>query len=70
MNNKHTRLSNVDELEVIQVVRVKSIVGEGTKAEPVRQITEYFSLEGVRLARIDFDDHPEEIHKWEGDSTK
>jgi hypothetical protein len=62
----HERLSNVDEVQVIKVVRVRSLVGEGTKKSPGRQITEYFGLEGERLARVDtfLDDDPEEIHKW------
>ena len=53
---KHTRLSNVDEVKVIRVVEVKSIIGEGTKESPIRQITEYFSLDGERIARTDYQD--------------
>lgn len=47
------RLSNVDEARVIEVVEVKSIVGEGIDGSPIRQITEYFSKEGELLARRD-----------------
>lgn len=48
------RLSNVDEVKVIQVVEVKSLVGEGDgKGTPIRQIAEYFSVEGELLARRD-----------------
>lgn len=48
------RLSNVDEVLVIQVVKVKSLVGEGDEeGSPKRHITEYFSLDGELLARRD-----------------
>ena len=61
---KHQRLSFVDEVKMIEVIEVKSIVGDGTKEYPITQIVEYFTPDGKRLARINFDDHPEEIHKW------
>lgn len=48
------RLSNVDEVKVIEVVQVNSIVGVGDgEGTPIRQITEYFSKEGSLLARRD-----------------
>ena len=48
------RLSNVDECQVMQVIQIKSLVGEGSpEGSPMRQIVEYFSLEGERLARVD-----------------
>ena len=64
---KHTRLSNVDGVDIIEVVRVRSVAGEGTKENPYHTIIEYFSLlDGSRLARVTPKDNPEEIHKWEG----
>lgn len=50
------RKSNVDEVRVIQVVQVKSITGDGTGEpghSPIRQIKEYFTLDGELLARVD-----------------
>lgn len=48
------RLSNVDEVRVIEVVEVKSLVGIGDGVgTPSRQITEYFSKNGELLARQD-----------------
>jgi len=48
------RLSNINECRVIEVIEVKSIVGEGdTIGTPKRQITEYYSTDGTLLARRD-----------------
>lgn len=63
-NTKHRRLSSVDEVKVIQAIEVKSIVGLGTEENPITAITEYFTLDGTRLARIGMNDTPEEIHEW------
>ena len=65
--SKHKRLSNVDEVKVIQVVEVKSLVGRGVEDDPGRQITEYFSLDGVRLARAEPFNKEPEIHEWSDD---
>lgn len=65
--SKHKRLSNVDEVKVIQVVEVKSLVGKGVEDDPGRQITEYFSLDGVRLARAEPFGKEPEIHEWSHD---
>lgn len=49
------RLSNVDECRLIQVIEVKSVVGEGDgEGSPMRQITEYYSTDGLLLARTDY----------------
>lgn len=47
------RASNVDEAEVIKVIRVKSYFGDGTRESIGRQITEYYSLDGMLLCRVD-----------------
>lgn len=65
--SEHRRLSNVDEVKVIQVVEVKSLVGKGVEDDPGRQITEYFSLDGVRLARAEPFGKEPEIHEWSDD---
>lgn len=61
---KHQRLSYVDSVKTIQVIEVVSIRGLGTTESPVEQITEYFKSDGTRLARVDMNDKPEEIHSW------
>ena len=48
------RLTPINECKVIQVIQVKSIVGEGdTVGTPIRQIVEYYGLDGELLARYD-----------------
>ncbi len=48
------RLTNVDSAEVIEVIEIKSFVGEGDGVgTPGRQITEYYSKAGDLLARRD-----------------
>lgn len=49
--NKIYRISNVDEVKIIQVIEVKSIVGKGIAEDPCRQIIEYYNLDGTLLAR-------------------
>jgi hypothetical protein len=61
---KHKRLSNVDSVEQISVIAVKSIRGEGTEEDPVTQIIEFFLPDGTRLARVGQNDNPNELHEW------
>jgi len=62
---KHKRLSNVNEARVIKVIEVKSLVGEGTAENPIREITEYFSFDGERIARTEYPSEVKNIHKWD-----
>lgn len=50
---KYYRNSNVNSVKIEKVIIVKSIVGEGTKEDVSREITEIFDLKGNLLARID-----------------
>lgn len=43
----------VDSLKVISVVELKFTIGAGTQEDPVRQVTEYWSLDGSRLGFVD-----------------
>lgn len=61
---KHKRLSNIDSVKQITVLEVISLRGTGTQEDPGEIITEYFSLDGIRLARVTRRDNPEEIHEW------
>lgn len=47
------RNSNVDRVQVIKVVEVVSYFGEGTPDSIGRQIVEYYTLDGTRLAIVD-----------------
>lgn len=47
------RPRGTDKAEVIQVIRTKSILGEGTKEDPVRYIYQYWDFEGNLLASND-----------------
>lgn len=66
---KHKRLSNVDNVEVVKMIKVESIVGDGTEENPVTKITEYFDMNGNRLIRLDINQKPVKgdpsiIHEW------
>ena len=39
--------------KVIQVIETKSLRGMGTKKDPVREITQYWDMEGKFLAEMD-----------------
>lgn len=47
------RNSSVNEAKLIQVIYVESITGEGVEGDPIRPVREYFSTDGVLLARTD-----------------
>jgi len=47
------RTSNVNSARVIQVIEVKSIFGKGTDDDPVRELVEYYTLDGLLLADVD-----------------
>ncbi len=51
------RKSNIDTVRMLKVIEVMSYFGEGTKESPGRQIAEYYSMEGVLLARVDAYDY-------------
>jgi hypothetical protein len=46
------RNSNVNEAKVIQVVAVESIAGGGVDGDPIHIVREYFSMDGLLLARV------------------
>jgi hypothetical protein len=47
------RKSNVIHVEAIQVIRIISHLGLGTKASVARNITEYYTMEGKLIGRDD-----------------
>ena len=47
------RASNVDTAQVIEVIKVESLFGDGTEESIARKIIEYYDLEGHLLARVD-----------------
>ena len=50
---KMERRSNVDSVEIIQVIRVYSLIGKGADDSPMRQLTEYWSMDGKLMFRVD-----------------
>ncbi len=51
MDNKKTvRHERADSAKVISVIAVELTVGAGVDDDPVRKVTEYWSLSGERLA--------------------
>lgn len=47
------RASNVDEVQVVELIEVKSLFGDGTSESVCRTITEYYTLEGILVCRLD-----------------
>jgi len=47
------RHRGADSAKVISVIEVKARAGKGTPTDPNRFITEYWTLEGERLATVD-----------------
>lgn len=50
MDNKTVRPRGTDSVRVISVVEVTTTVGDGMPGNPMRTMTEYWSLSGARLA--------------------
>lgn len=50
---KMVRPRGTDNAKVIQVIKTTSILGNGTKEAPVRQIYQYWDFEGNMLAKHD-----------------
>ena len=46
--------------KITQVIEVRSTVGKGVEGDPIRQIVEYFDMEGTRLAFCDPAPHSRE----------
>lgn len=59
--SKYNRLTSVNECKVIQVIEVIGIVGNGEIGNPIREVAEYFTLDGKLLAR--FNDFKGELDK-------
>lgn len=53
MSEKFTRKTNVDIVQVEQVIVVHSILGRGVEGDPVRRIIEYYRMDGTLIVRID-----------------
>lgn len=47
------RPRGTDKAEVIQVIRTQSLLGEGTKEDPVRYVYQYWDFKGNLLASHD-----------------
>ncbi len=48
---KHT--TNVNSVEIVEVIRIYSRVGTGSNDDVVRTITEYYELDGTLINRAD-----------------
>jgi hypothetical protein len=53
MNKFIKRLSNIDEVKIMQVIEIKSLIGKGTPEDVCRQLIEYYDMAGNLLARYD-----------------
>lgn len=47
------RPRGTDSARVIQVIETKALRGLGTEKDPVREVTQYWDLEGKFLAELD-----------------
>lgn len=54
---RYKRLTSIDGIRVVEVIEITSVVGDGTDGNPVRQVIEYYSMGGIRLARHTYDDN-------------
>lgn len=52
--------NGIKSVKVIQVIETVAEIGSGTEKDPVREATQYWSLEGSLLAVIDSSFHQEE----------
>lgn len=64
---KFTRLTGVNSVKVVQVVEVKSLAGDGEKASPMYEVTEYYSFDGQLLARHNPTKPDKELGVWNGE---
>ena len=46
-------MSNVRNVKTLTVIAVESVIGDGVENDPVRRITEYYTLDGELLATVD-----------------
>ena len=53
MRTATIRHSAISYVEIIQVIKVVSVLGLGIESSPVRQVTEYFDFDGTQIARQD-----------------
>ena len=44
---------SIESVKEIKVIKITAIIGEGTKENPVRVITQYWDLKGKLLATVD-----------------
>lgn len=47
------RRSMVNSVKIIQVIEVKSVMGEGVDYDPMREVVQFFNMEGKILATYD-----------------
>lgn len=51
--NEAVRPRGTDSVRVIQIIVTKSLVGIGVEDDPCRELTQYWSLEGKKIAEYD-----------------
>lgn len=53
--NQESRVTprGTDKAEIIKVIHTYSLIGKGTKEDPVRHINQYWDLDGTLLAEND-----------------
>lgn len=54
MSEKYTRDSNINSVKIVQMIKIESLIGAGTASDPVRQITEYYTMDGQIVGRRDY----------------
>lgn len=60
------RPRGTDSARVIQVIETKAIRGVGVEKDPVREVTQYWDLDGNFLAEMDTDpQYLAELASWE-----
>jgi hypothetical protein len=54
------RPRGIDSAEVVQTIKTTAVFGAGIDSDPVRVVTEYWTLDGNRIARVDPSSQSEE----------
>ena len=46
-------MSKVKKLKTLKIIKIEVIIGDGTEKNPIREITQYWTLNGKLLFTID-----------------
>lgn len=65
MSSPFSRNTGVNKVQLLEVIEIKSLAGEGTEDSPHYEVTEYYSKDGELLARHNPLKPDLELGEWE-----